>query len=129
MEELLRDVGFETLTGDRPEARGVAQKVRSRIEAADVFVGLLTRRHPIPSGGYTTSPWVIEEKGYFLGLGANRPIVIVVEEGIAVPSETGGLAGDLEYIALERFDPDSAMKKLRVALVDALNRASDLLAR
>jgi hypothetical protein len=122
--ELLREVGFEALTGEAPEARGVAQKVRSRIEAADVFVALLTHRHPIPSGGFTTSPWVIEEKGYFLGLDPNRPIVMLVEKGIAVPNETGGIGGDLEYIALDRYDPDTALKKLHAALSDAWNRAS-----
>lgn len=124
VKDVLREAGFETLTGAEPEARGVAEKVRSRIEAADVFVALLTRRHALRSGGFTTSPWVIEEKGYFLGLDSTGLVMMVVENGIAIPDETGGIGGDLEYITFDRYDPDTAMKKLRAALADAWNRAA-----
>ena len=109
----LSDVGIEVLTGERPEARGVAEKVRARIEAAEIFVALLTRRYEVCTKFYTTSAWVIEEKGYFLGRGVGRPVVMLVEDGIGVPGETGGLGGDLEYIRFDRLDFDAALDKLR----------------
>jgi hypothetical protein len=112
----LRDSGIKVITGEPPEAKGLAEKVRSRIAAAQIFVALLTQRHKIDAGAYTTSPWVIEEKGYFIGRGG-RPIVLLVEEGITVPDETGGLGGDLDYVRFDRLDFDSALDKLREILV------------
>jgi hypothetical protein len=106
--------GYRVLSGEKSEARRVSMKVRRRIASADVFVALLTRRHRIPgeSASWTSVPWVIEEKGFSLGQKATRPIILLVEEGITVPSETGGLEGDLEFIRFHRERLDEARQKL-----------------
>jgi TIR domain-containing protein len=116
VKSLLQELGFEVSTGERPGTKGIGRKVRSRIEAADVFVAILTRRHRISADIYTTSPWVIQEMGYSLGHRLSRLILILVEEGIHVPKETGGLVGDLEYFLFDALDPDPALVKLRQAL-------------
>jgi hypothetical protein len=113
------------LTGERPEAKAVGQKVRSRIDSADLFVGVLTRRHSIRDGEmWTTSPWVVEEKGYSIGQRPARPIILLIEDGILVPSETGGLEGDLEFIPFRRHEFELAKERLREVLASEIERIS-----
>jgi Predicted nucleotide-binding protein containing TIR-like domain len=112
----IRAAGFEALTGERAEARGVAEKVRARIDRAKVFIALLTRCHKVGDGAWTTNPWVIEEKGYFLGRHRSGRLIVLVEEGIAVPHETGGISGDLEYVPFDRFAFAQAQERVGVML-------------
>lgn len=117
VEEVIRRAGFSVSSGDHPEALTVSSKVRRLINRAHVFVAVMTRRHEITSGRqWTTNPWVIQEKGYALGQKPKRPIIALVEESIPVPSETGGLEGDLEVIFFNRRRFDAARKKLRQVL-------------
>tara|TARA_B100000029_G_C17011798_1_gene755194 strand:+ start:333 stop:575 length:243 start_codon:yes stop_codon:yes gene_type:complete len=44
-------------------------------------------------GTFTTSPWLLEEKGAALAL--DKPLVMMVEEGV---SDFGGLQGDWQRI-------------------------------
>lgn len=115
--ETLRQSGAFVLTGERPEAREVSGKIKDRINTSELFVAVMTRRHYVESmHGWTTSAWVIEEKGYSLGQNPNRPVVALVEEGISVPSDTGGLEGDLEMIFFNREHFHIAEEKLRQVL-------------
>jgi len=123
VKKTLRQLGFTVTTGQRPEAKGVAKKVRARIDACEVFVALLTHRHRIDADTWTTSPWVIEEKGYAFGRSSRRPIVLLVEKGIVVPNETGGLGGDVDYIPFDRFELNRLCEKLRAMLSPHIARA------
>jgi hypothetical protein len=122
VKQSLRTLGFTVTTGERPQASGVAKKVRARIDACDIFVALLTHRHRIDDERWTTSPWVIEEKGYAFGRQPRRPIVLLVEKGIAAPDETGGIGGDLEYIPFDRFEVDALRDRLSAMLASLLRR-------
>ena len=53
-------------------------------------------------GTFTTSPWLLEEKGAALALG--KPIVLMVEEGV---TDFGGLQGDWQRI---HFGPKGFLK-------------------
>ena len=120
---LIKRTGLTVLTGERPEAKAVGQKVKERIDSADLFIGLITRRHSIRDGElWTTSPWVIEEKGYSIGQKPARPIILLIEDGIAVPSETGGLEGDLEFIGFRRHEFELAKERLREVLAAEVER-------
>jgi hypothetical protein len=44
-------------------------------------------------GTFTTSPWLLEEKGVALAFG--KPLVLMVEEGV---TDFGGLQGDWQRI-------------------------------
>lgn len=112
-------MGVVVETGEPPEAESISKKVRERIDRADAFVGVFTRRSPIrPSGGrwrsawrcvtgeaalWTAPPWVLQECGYALGRGLQT--VLFVENGV----DLGGLQGDLEYIPYYYSDPTSAI--------------------
>jgi hypothetical protein len=41
----------------------------------------------------------------------------MVESGIEVPTEIGGLEGDLEYIEFDRYQLDTALRELRGLLI------------
>lgn len=121
--KLIKRAGMIVLTGERPEAKAVGKKVRHRIDSADLFIGILTRRHDIRNGElWTTSPWIIEEKGYSIGQKFARPIILLIENGIPVPTETGGLEGDLEYIKFSRHEFDLAKERLRDVLAAEILR-------
>jgi hypothetical protein len=98
-------------------ARSVAAKIQQAIRAADLFVAVFTRR---VGPGRGASAWIVEEKGYSLGQKATRPMVLLVERGLSVPEDTGGLEGDLEYITFDRYELDSAREKLRSMLASVL---------
>jgi hypothetical protein len=114
IERTIKRAGFSVLSGRQRDTKGVGQKIQERIGKADLFVALLTRRWPIRNNKYwTTAPWVVEEKGFSIGQNPRRPIILLVEDGIEVPTETGGLEGDLEYINFNRYQLDIAKKELR----------------
>src|SRR5690349_1678214 len=45
--DTFKPLGVLWETGERSEAESVSAKVRERIDYAQVFVGIVTRRHPI----------------------------------------------------------------------------------
>ena len=120
----VRSAGYSIVTGEAAEVLRVSEKVRQRIDGATLFVALLTRRFKIGDGRWSTSPWVIEEKAYSLGSDGTRPIILLVERGVAVPEETGGLNGDLEYIGFERERFDVARAKIREMMRRVLQAGS-----
>lgn len=114
--EVLQTAHWSVVTGEKAAATRVSEKVRTRIADAALFVAIFTRRHRITDGHWTTSPWVIEEKAYSFGTAPQRPIILLVELGIPVPGETGGLHGDLEFIPFHRPRLDTAVRLLRQML-------------
>jgi hypothetical protein len=89
---LLENEGFTVSIGS-PVNTYVSQAVLQRISEADYFVCLMTRDKEKVDGNYTTSPWVLEEKGAALAL--KKPVVLLVEHGV---DELGGLQGDWQRI-------------------------------
>ena len=97
--QVLTKLGVRCDSGLRAEASSVSEKVRERISAADIFVGIFTRRDKIRDDQYSTSPWVVEEKA--AAISARKALLLFVEEGV---SEFGGLQGDYEYIPFDRMN-------------------------
>ena len=113
LKALLSDAGFEVITGDNADGR-IGQTILERIGEARFFVSLMTRDEPKADGSFTTSPWLLEEKGAALALG--KYLVILVEEGV---SDFGELQGDWQryHFAAKGFTAAalSAVKQLRIA--------------
>lgn len=95
--KFLTKLGIKCETGARAEARGISDKVNERIRAAELFVGIFTRRHEQANGSYSTSTWTIDEKA--TALAAGKKLLLFIEEGV---SEFGGLQGDYEYVSFNR---------------------------
>ncbi len=89
---LLNQHGFEVLTG-LDTAGSISRVILQRIGEADFFLCLMTRDQLKADGTFTTSPWLLEEKGAALAL--QKPVVLMVEDGV---SDFGELQGDVERI-------------------------------
>jgi len=89
---LLEESGFTIVTGKSSNTY-VSRSVIDRIRGARFFVCLMTRADAKADGTFTTSPWLLEEKGVALTL--EKPLVLMVEEGV---SDFGGLQGDWQRI-------------------------------
>jgi hypothetical protein len=93
--ELLR---IPVVTGERPQADRISEKVKRLIDAQPVFVGLYTRRDKIAGKKkWTASPWVIEEKAY--AVAKRKTLILLQEDGV---DSIGGMQGDYEYIPFTR---------------------------
>lgn len=89
---LLYESGFEAVTG-KSSNTFVGRSVIDRIREASFFLCLMTRADAKTDGTFTTSPWLLEEKG--VALAFSKPLVLMVEEGV---SDFGGLQGDWQRI-------------------------------
>jgi hypothetical protein len=89
---LLEESGFTIITGKSSNTY-VSRSVIDRIRQARFFVCLMTRADAKADGTFTTSPWLLEEKGVALTL--EKPLVLMIEEGV---SDFGGLQGDWQRI-------------------------------
>jgi hypothetical protein len=64
----LEALGVKVVTGEKPKADSVSEKVKRLVEEQSIFVGVFTRRDKIARRAeWTTSAWVIDEKAYALG--------------------------------------------------------------
>lgn len=89
---LLEESGFTIITGKSSNTY-VSRSVIDRIRQSRFFVCLMTRADAKADGTFTTSPWLLEEKG--VALAFEKPLVLMVEEGV---SDFGGLQGDWQRI-------------------------------
>ena len=104
IKQFLSKLGVKCDSGKRAEPKGVSDKVRERIQAADCSLGIFTRRQEQQDGSFSTSAWTIEEKA--TALAAGKRLLLFVENGVR---EFGGLQGDYEYIRFERDNLGEAL--------------------
>lgn len=98
---LLEERGFKVVTGKRSNTY-ISRAIIDRIRKCEYFLCLMTRDKEKIDGTFTTSAWLLEEKGVALALG--KPLVLMVEEGI---DDFGGLQGDWQRI---HFGPKGFLK-------------------
>jgi hypothetical protein len=104
----LKAYGLSVTTGEKPSAQTISSKVKERIEEADLFIGIFTRRDKLAGKEeWATSPWVIDEKAYALAKG-NR-LILLKEAGV---NSVGGLQGDYEYLEFQRSELDDLLVRL-----------------
>lgn len=102
----LEERGFKVVTGKRSNTF-ISRAIIDRIRDCEYFLCLMTRDKEKSDGAFTTSPWLLEEKGVALALG--KPLVLMVEEGV---DDFGGLQGDWQRI---HFGPKGFLKAAREA--------------
>ncbi len=90
--ELLNQNGFAVETG-RSANTYISKAILERIKRCDFFLCLMTKNEAKVDGTYTTSGWLLEEKGAALAFG--KPLVLMIEEGV---TDFGGLQGDWQRI-------------------------------
>jgi hypothetical protein len=92
LSSLLEKDGFTIITGQDANTY-ISTAILDRIRSCQFFLCLMTRADEKADGTFTTSPWLLEEKGAALAFG--KKIVLMVEDGI---SDIGGLQGDWQRI-------------------------------
>jgi hypothetical protein len=107
--ETLEGLGLKVVTGDKPKAASISEKVKGLIDQQAIFVGIFTRRDKLArKQEWTTSNWVIDEKAY--ALGKQKRLILIKEQGVG---SIGGIQGDYEYLEFSR----EAMGDLVVKLI------------
>jgi hypothetical protein len=97
---ILESMGFEILTGGAKKQHGRLEKIVLRqIQAADWVVVMFCPRAKLANGKYSTSPWVLEEKGAAVALKKN--FQILAHEDVD-DNEIGGLHGSAYRIIFSR---------------------------
>lgn len=108
LRRFLKAYGLFITTGEKPSAQTVSAKVKARIEQADMFVAIFTRRDKIAGRNeWTTSAWVIDEKAYAIAKG--KRLILLKEAGV---DSIGGLQGDYEYLEFRREELADLMVRL-----------------
>jgi hypothetical protein len=111
--EGLKAMGIAVVTGKRPKADRISEKVKKLIEAQHLFVGIFTRRDKlVGKTTWSTSTWVIEEKAY--AFAKNKKLILLKEVDV---DSIGGITGDYEFIEFER----NALQDAILALFQLFN--------
>lgn len=97
--ELLEDKGWTIIDGKADQFGSVSDAILRKIEVVDYFIVIMTKRDKKENGLFTTSSWLIEEKGAALAL--NIKVVLIVENGVD-DSDIGGLHGDIQRFKFTR---------------------------
>jgi hypothetical protein len=96
--DTLASLGLRVVTGEKPKAGRISDKVKNLIENQHIFVGVFTKRDKIArKKEWTTSSWVLDEKAYALGKG--KKLILLKEVGVG---SIGGIQGDYEFIEFSR---------------------------
>jgi hypothetical protein len=90
--EYLKENGYSIVTGNESN-QFISNVIISRIKQCEFFLCLMTKDKEKTDGTFTTSPWLLEEKG--VALASNKKIVLLIEEGV---TDYGGLQGDWQRI-------------------------------
>src|SRR4026209_2327656 len=80
IKQFLSKLGVKCDSGKRAEPKGISDKIKERIQAAELFVGIFTRHLKQQGGSYSTSPWIVEEKA--TALAAGKRLLLFVEKGV-----------------------------------------------
>ncbi len=95
--DVLEAIGIHVVTGEKPKADRISNKVKTAIEGQHLFVGIFTRRDKLAGKNeWNTSTWVIDEKAY---ASRNKKLILLKEAGV---ESIGGIQGDHEYIEFSR---------------------------
>lgn len=111
-------LGINVVTGEKPKAGRISEKVKERIEGCDPIVVVMTKRARIEGGDYDTSGWLIQEAAY--ALGKDKKLILMVERGV---TNIGGLQGDLEEIRFDGNTLHDAILQLQEVVQEAISRS------
>lgn len=96
--ETLQALGIAVLTGEKPKADRISEKVKRMIDSQHIFIGIFTKRAKLEGkNAWTTSEWVLDEKAYAYGKG--RKLILLKEAEV---ESIGGIQGDYEYLSFSR---------------------------
>lgn len=98
--------------GSETDNGSISEKIKSKIDSADIVIGIITKDEQDDKNNWSPSKWVIEEMAYSLA-SKNKEIIRLIEQGC---DTDGRIFGDKEYISFDRDDPSYALIKLAEVL-------------
>src|SRR5207245_8058493 len=105
--DALEAIGIEVVTGEKPRADRISNKVKALIDGQHLFVGIFTRRDKlVGKKEWSTSAWIIDEKAY---ASRSKKLILLKEAGV---ESIGGIQGDHEYIEFSRENFGEALTSL-----------------
>ena len=97
--ELLELSDFNVLTGEKNPIGSISKSIMHKIQKAEKFVVIMTKRDKKENGKFTTSSWLLEEKG--VAIAYKKPSIIFVEKDID-ENDIGGIQGDDQRLYFTR---------------------------
>lgn len=105
---VLEALGIKVVTGEKPKADKISEKVKKLIEAQHLFVGVFTRRDKlVGKDAWSTSAWVIDEKAF--AYARRKKLILLKETGV---ESIGGIQGDYEYFEFPRGQLHDVLLKI-----------------
>jgi len=104
--------------GSETDTISVSEKVKTKINDADMVVAIMTKDEQDDKGNWSSSKWITEELAYALA-DKNKEIIRLLEKDC---DTSGRIFGDKEYISFERENPSEAFIKLAGVLNKKLNK-------
>jgi len=97
--DLLVERGWDVIDGKADGLGSISQAIIDKISICNIAVIVMTKRDEKINGKFTTSSWLLEEKGAALAL--KKEVGMFVEEGID-DSDIGGIQGDNQRFPFTR---------------------------
>ena len=97
--ELLKSSGFNVITGEKNPIGSISKSIIDKIHTSEKFVVIMTKRDKKENGKYTTSSWLLEEKG--IAIAYKKPCIIFAEDKID-ENDIGGMQGDDQRLHFTR---------------------------
>lgn len=104
--------------GSEVNTISVSEKVKTKIDDADIVVAIMTKDEQNDKGIWSPSKWIVEELAYALA-NKNKEIIRLLEKGC---DTSGRIFGDKEYISFDRKNPTEALIKLAEVLNKKINK-------
>lgn len=113
LKETIEKNEYQWKEGKREDLGSISEDILSKIRNCGFFIAVMTKKDELTKGGFTTSSWLIEEKGAALAYG-HRPLIMVEQD--VDGHYVGFLQSDDEMIFFDRPDFDEkvvqAIKKI-----------------
>ena len=97
--DLLTIHNFQVVTGEKNPIGSLSKSIVGKIRSATIFVVVMTKRDRKENKKFTTSSWLLEEKGVAIAL--DKPCLMLVEDEID-EKEIGGIQGDDQRLSFSR---------------------------
>lgn len=118
MKKSIEESGYDWKEGKRADLGSISEDILTKIQNCGFIIILMTQKDLLENGEFTTSSWLIEEKGAALAFG-HRPL-IMVESGVA-RQYVGFLQSDDEMIYFDRSNFDTKINDA-LAKIDSTYR-------
>lgn len=122
LKELIEKHKYNWKEGKREDLGSISGDILLKIKNCGFFIAVMTKKNKLNSGKFTTSSWLIEEKGAALAFG-HRPLIMVEEE--VDRHYVGFLQSDDEMIFFNRSNFAAKIKEAIKKIENTYQKLAD----